>query len=59
VINIRLAWDKADVYYKKLNDPPAHYVAVCLHTYYKNYCETSWAGEPGWLKAANAGLGDV
>jgi hypothetical protein len=55
-INLKLAWGKANAYYKKLDDSPAYYAAVCLHPYYKNYCETSWAGKPGWLEAANAGF---
>jgi hypothetical protein len=40
-INLRAAWAKANNYYAKLNDSPAYYAAVCLHPYYKYYCENS------------------
>ncbi|KAI1566127.1 hypothetical protein PtrEW13061_011860 [Pyrenophora tritici-repentis] len=55
-INLRAAWSKANDYYNKLDDSPVYYAAVCLHPYYKYYCENSWADKPEWLTAANAGF---
>lgn len=55
-INLRTAWSKANKYYDKLDRSPAYYAAVCLHPYYKYYCENSWADKPEWLTAANAGF---
>jgi hypothetical protein len=55
-INIKAAWRKADDYYTKLDDSPAYYAAVCLHPYYKYYCDNSWRTKAGWLNAANAGF---
>jgi hypothetical protein len=45
-INLRAAWAKANDYYAKLDDSPAYYAAVCLHPYYKHYCETAGATSP-------------
>ena len=42
-INLRAAWRKADEYYNKLDNSPAYYAIVCLHPYYKHYCDNSWA----------------
>jgi hypothetical protein len=53
-INLKAAWRKADRYYSKLDDSPAYYAAVCLHPYYKHYCENSWADKAGWLDTNNA-----
>jgi hypothetical protein len=53
-INLKAAWRKANEYYIKLDDSPAYYAAVCLHPYYKYYCDNSWAEKAGWIKAANA-----
>jgi hypothetical protein len=53
-INLKAAWRKADGYYSKLDDSPAYYAAVCLHPYYKHYCENSWADKAGWLDTNNA-----
>ncbi|KAI1663169.1 Dimer-Tnp-hAT dimerization containing protein [Pyrenophora tritici-repentis] len=47
---------KANNYYNKLDDSPVYYAAVCLHPYYKYYCENSWADKPEWLTTANAGF---
>ncbi|KAI2483714.1 hypothetical protein Ptr902_06031 [Pyrenophora tritici-repentis] len=55
-INLRAAWSKANDYYNKLDDSPVYYAAVCLHPYYKYYCENSWADKPEWLTTANAGF---
>jgi hypothetical protein len=53
-VNLRAAWSKANKYYEKLDRSPAYYAAVCLHPYYKYYCENSWVDKPEWLTAANA-----
>lgn len=55
-INLRAAWRKADEYYNKLDDSPVYYAAVCLHPYYKHYCDNSWADKADWLNAANVGF---
>jgi hypothetical protein len=55
-INLRAAWDKANEYYSKLDDSPVYYTAVCLHPYYKHYCEKSWRDKAGWLEANNSAL---
>jgi hypothetical protein len=54
IINLRAAWAKANDYYTKLDHSPAYYAAVCLHPYYKYYCDNSWANKPEWLTAAKA-----
>ena len=33
-----------------------YYAAVCLHPYYKYYCEKSWRDKAGWLEANNSAL---
>lgn len=53
-INLRAAWSKANKYYGKLDDSPVYYAAVCLHPYYKFYCDNSWVEKPDWLSSANA-----
>ncbi|RYN60367.1 hypothetical protein AA0117_g13082 [Alternaria alternata] len=55
-INLRAAWSKANNYYNKLDNSPAYYAAVCLHPYYKHYCDNSWADKPEWLSTASAGF---
>jgi hypothetical protein len=45
-INLNAAWRKGNEYYNKLDDSPVYYAAVCLHPYYKYYCENSWADKP-------------
>jgi hypothetical protein len=55
-IDLKAAWRKAKEYYSKLDDSPAYYAAVCLHPYYKSYCDNSWVDKVGWLKAAHAGF---
>jgi hypothetical protein len=56
IIDLRAAWAKANKYYEKLDDSPAYYAAICLHPYYKYYCDNSWANKPEWLTLANAGF---
>jgi hypothetical protein len=56
MINLKAAWRKANEYYVKLDRSPAYYAAVCLHLYYKFYCDNSWRDKAGWLDTANAGL---
>jgi hypothetical protein len=46
-INIKAAWRKANDYYTKLDNSPAYYAAVCLHPYYKYYCDNSWGTKTG------------
>jgi hypothetical protein len=41
IINLRAALRKANDYFTKLDDSPAYYAAVCLHPYYKYYCDNS------------------
>jgi hypothetical protein len=53
-INLKAAWRKANDYYNKLDQSPAYYAAVCLHPYYKFYCDNSWRDKVGWLDTANA-----
>jgi hypothetical protein len=53
-INLRAAWRKANEYYSKLDDSPAYYTAVCLHPYYKHYCNNSWADNARWLDINDA-----
>jgi hypothetical protein len=53
-INIRAAWHKANEYYGKLDLSPVYYAAVCLHPYYKYYCDNSWQDKASWLDTANA-----
>ncbi|KAI0569613.1 Dimer-Tnp-hAT domain-containing protein, partial [Pyrenophora tritici-repentis] len=53
-INLKAAWRKANDYYDKLDRSPAYYAAVCLHLYYKFYCDNSWRDKVGWLDTANA-----
>jgi hypothetical protein len=53
-INLRAAWAKANNYYTKLDDSPAYYAAVCLHPYYKHYCENSWRDKPAWVESGNS-----
>jgi hypothetical protein len=53
-IDLKAAWRKANKYYVKLNRSPAYYAAVCLHLYYKFYCDNSWRDKAGWLNTANA-----
>jgi hypothetical protein len=53
-INLKAAWAKADNYYTKLDQSPAYYAAVCLHPYYKYYCDNSWINKPEWLNSAKA-----
>jgi hypothetical protein len=55
-INLRAAWAKANNYYAKLDDSPAYYAAVCLHPYYKHYCENSWRDKPAWVESGNSSL---
>jgi hypothetical protein len=55
-INLRAAWRKADGYYNKLDDSPVYYAAVCLHPYYKHYCDNSWADKAEWLNTAKVGF---
>jgi hypothetical protein len=54
VINPKAAWRKANEYYSKLDQSPAYYTAVCLHPYYKFYCDNSWRDKAAWLDTANA-----
>jgi hypothetical protein len=54
IINLRAAQAKANDYYTKLDHSPAYYAAVCLHPYYKYYCDNSCANKPEWLNAAKA-----
>jgi hypothetical protein len=55
-INLRAAWAKANNYYAKLDNSPAYYAAVCLHPYYKHYCENSWRDKPAWVESGNSSL---
>jgi hypothetical protein len=55
-INLKAAWRKANTYYEKLDQSPAYYAAVCLHPYYKFYCDNSWRDKVSWLDTANAGF---
>ncbi|EFQ89716.1 hypothetical protein PTT_13915 [Pyrenophora teres f. teres 0-1] len=52
-VNLLAAWAKANDYYSKLDASPAYYAAVCLHPYYKTYCDVAWADKAGWLSSAN------
>jgi hypothetical protein len=54
IINLRAAQAKVNDYYTKLEHSPAYYAAVCLHPYYKYYCDNSCANKPEWLNAAKA-----
>jgi hypothetical protein len=56
VINLKAAWRKANDYYNKLDHSPAYYAAICLHPYYKFYCDNSWRDKAGWLDTTNAGF---
>lgn len=53
-VNLRAAWLKANDYYTKLDASPAYYAAVCLHPYYKNYCDVAWEDKVEWLSSVNA-----
>ena len=56
-INLRAAWEKLNYYYGKLDDSPVYYAAVCLHPFYKNYCQNSWETDhPDWLTSNEAAL---
>ena len=41
-INLRAAWQKANNYYKKLDNSPVYYATIVLHPHYKRYCDRSW-----------------
>jgi hypothetical protein len=58
IINLRAAWAKANDYYTKLDHLPAYYAALCLHPYYKYYCDNSWENKPEWLTAAKVNIHD-
>lgn len=50
---IKLALDKAEEYYSKLDDSPAYTAAVILHPRYNvKYLETQWDKKPGWVTDA-------
>jgi hypothetical protein len=55
-INLKAAWRKANTYYEKLDQSLACYAAVCLHPYYKFYCDNSWQDKISWLDTANTGF---
>jgi hypothetical protein len=54
--NIKLAWQKLDEYYEKLDNNPVYVAAVVLHPNMKwQYLEKRWQERPTWLlKAKNA-----
>jgi len=41
VININRGWAKLNEYFSKLDDFPAYYAAVVLHSRLKRYCANS------------------
>ena len=48
-INLKAAWAKINDYYSRLDESPVYFAAVCLHPYYKFYCDRAWSDKPSWL----------
>lgn len=48
-INLKAAWAKINDYYGRLDESPVYFAAVCLHPYYKFYCDRAWSDKPSWL----------
>ena len=52
-INIKLAWQKLDGYYDKLDDTPLYVAAIVLHPRMKwKWLERAWQERPEWIKRA-------
>jgi hypothetical protein len=52
-INIKLAWQKLNEYYSKLDGNPVYVAAIVLHPRLKwQYLERRWQERPNWIMAA-------
>ena len=52
-INIKLAWQKLDSYYTRLDNTPLYVAAVVLHPRMKwSWIERAWEPRPEWIKSA-------
>jgi hypothetical protein len=52
-INIKLAWQKLDIYYTKLDNTPLYVAAVVLHPRMKwRWIEKAWQPRPEWIRGA-------
>ena len=52
-INIKLAWQKLDNYYTRLDNTPVYIAAVVLHPRMRwKWIERAWEERPEWIKSA-------
>lgn len=59
-IGIKLAWEKLDKYYCKLDETPIYYTALALHPGYSwDWFEEAWREKPEWITKAKAVVQDV
>jgi hypothetical protein len=58
--NIKLAWQKLDEYYEKLDNNPVYVAAVVLHPNMKwQYLENRWQGRTPWLLSAKKAFNEL
>lgn len=59
-INIKLAWQKLDIYYAKLDNTPLYVAAVVLHPRMKwRWIERAWQLRPEWIKSAKSAFNSL
>jgi hypothetical protein len=57
---IKLALDKAEEYYDKLDDSTAYLAAIILHPKYKwDYVESQWAKKKEWIDRGKGAVADL
>jgi hypothetical protein len=60
VTQLKLALDKAEEYFAKLDESPAYAASVILHPRYNmKYLEAQWSNKPQWLESAKEAVQDL
>jgi hypothetical protein len=59
-INIKLAWQKLDIYYQRLDNTPLYVAAVVLHPRMKwRWIEKAWSARPAWIRTAKSAFNSL
>lgn len=59
-INIKLAWQKIDDYYTKLDNTPLYVAAMVLHPRMRwKWIEEQWIERPDWIRQAKSAFNDL